>query len=728
MKFEKTDHFPYRSLTARRPLFFAAIAFLLGLLLGGVLEFGCAAFFALAGTFFIGFLCCYRRSFAGFLLLISIFFCGIGSMRRALSVDYTQMDLEHGAIVEGRIERKTQKEGYVLYRLGDVTIGQQKLSGRIFLSSQSDYQVDDHIIAQANLRIPERADYPMGFDDFLYCRSQNVLLRGTALSDQKMGEARDISSFFHGINRWIKEKIKGLFGESALAQSLLLGENEDLEPEVAAQFEQAGIGHILSISGVYLFFFAMLLERFLLFCHVPKKWRDGAGILLFLIFLLIFGENTAVWRMAIYYGALKICSICWKQGDELTFLSLAFFVTILPNPAKIYDLGVQYSYAAVFSLICLMPYFEKLFSRIKPDFLAKALASVFCLNIGLLPLLIRQENKIWAFSLLANLFVTLYASFLLPLLTTFILFYGVFGEAVSFLGVIGDALLGVLKAFAQRAEIWKRAALALPSPNAFILLLWFALLFLLSRKNFLSRRPKAICAIVFAVIIATSAFLPGLFRSEIQIDFLNAEGLSAVVRAENGKCAIIGTAAGRSSADYVIKNGYELEYAVCLSKEERHMQGAERLWEFGYAEKLLATPDAARVLEQRYGIRCEETKSTILYLSSRCRILITYHEKHQVVEEIRVEIDGRCACLIALSEEGPDGQEKVDVLYWESADRTEIPNDLEYENLILRIPEWGTALPVCNDGNRQIYNLYEAGRVTAHFGKHTRLEAMYGSS
>lgn len=727
MKFNLQDHFPYCSLTARRPLFFAAIAFLLGLLLGGAVEFSCAAFFAMAATLFLGFLCCHRRSFAGFLLLVGVFFCGVGAMRHSLSVDYTQLDLGNGAIVEGRVERKTQKEGYVLYRLGEVKIGEEELAGGIFLSSQSDYQVDDYIIAQANLRIPERADYPQGFDDFLYCRSQNVLLRGTALTDQKIGEAKDIASFFHGVNRWMRAQMKGLFAESALAQSLVLGENGDLEPEVAAQFEQADIGHILSVSGIYLFFFAMLLERFLLFCHVPKKWRDGAGILLFILLLFIFGENTAVWRMAIYYGALKICSICWKQGDELTFLALAFFVTILPNPAKVYDLGVQYSYAAVFSLICLMPCFEKLLSRIRPDFLSKALASVLCLNVGLLPLLIRQENKTWAFSLLANLFVTLYTSFLLPILTIFTLIYGAFGEAVSFLGAIGDELIGVLKAFAGRAEIWKRAALALPSPGALILLLWFLLLFLLSRRNFLSRKPKVICAGAFAVVMAVAAFLPLPSSPGIQIDFLNADGLSAVIRAENGACAVVGTAAGRSSADYVIKNGYAPQYTICLSKEERHTEGVERLWEFGHTGEVLAPPDAVRVLEQRYGIACTEMKSTILTLSPRCRIFITYHEVHQMIEQIRVEIDGRCVCLMDLSEDGPNGQEKADVLYWEGADRTALSEGIECEYLILRIPEWGKALPVSHDDKRQICNLYEAGKITVHFGKHTRLEAMYGS-
>ena len=98
------------------------------------MEFSCAAFFAVAAALFLGFLCCYRRSFAGFLLLASIFFCGIGSMRHALCIDYTQMDLEDVAVVDERVERQTQKEGYVLYRLGEGKDGEVELGGGSFHS------------------------------------------------------------------------------------------------------------------------------------------------------------------------------------------------------------------------------------------------------------------------------------------------------------------------------------------------------------------------------------------------------------------------------------------------------------------------------------------------------------------------------------------------------------------------------------------------------------------
>ena len=86
-----------------------------------------------------------------------------------------------------------------------------------------------------------------------------------------------------------------------------------------------------------------------------------------------------------------------------------------------------------------------------------------------------------------------------------------------------------------------------------MLLLWFALLFMLSRRNYLSWKPKAAMAGIFAVFVAVAVLLPAMPGGEIRVDFLNAEGTSAVLRAENGRSAVIGTGAGRNTADYVVK-------------------------------------------------------------------------------------------------------------------------------------------------------------------------------
>ncbi len=519
-----------------------------------------------------------------------------------------------------------------------------------------------------------------------------------------------------------------LFARSDLACSLLLGENGDLDPELSDQFEKAGIGHILSVSGVYLFLYAKVLEYLLRLCRVPKKWREGAGIALFALFLLVFGENTAVWRMAIFYGLTKLASIFWKKSDDLTLLSAAFLATVLLHPAKVYDLGVQYSYAAVFSLICLMPYFERLFSWLRPVFLAKAMSSVLCLNIGLLPLLIRQENAIWVFSLLANLFVTLYLAMLLPLLTGFTLLFGIFGSAVSFLGAWGDSLLALLEAFAGRAEIWQGAKLTLPSPSAGMLLFWFALIFLASRRNFLSWRPKTVVCALFASAVAVAIFLPGMPNREIRVEFLSADGLCAVVRAENGSCAVIGVAGGRNSAEYLVKNGLSPEHTFCLSKDGNSIEAMERLHDANRTGAVWACPDVARVLRERSGIECEEMGDAQIKLSPRCSLIFFYGQRSGAIEEVRILIDGRTAGLFCLTDEGPIGAERFGVLYWEGADRTPLAKEMACDAVILRIPQWGAALPAQRDGEKSIYNLYEAGMVTAYFGKQTRLEARYGSN
>ncbi len=246
-------------------------------------------------------------------------------MRQAFTVDYSSIDLNGGAVVEGRIAKKTRKDGYVLYRVEDAKVGGEKLRGGIFLSSQSEYAIDDLVIAQANLRIPERADYPFGFDDFKVLPLPRCDAERYGTLRPKRPQRRRVLGFsFAGRTNGWGGRWKRCLKKSALARSLLLGDSADLEPETLESFEQAGIGHILSVSGIYLFLFVKLLERLLLSCRVSKKWRDGAGIAVFLVFLLVFGQNTAVWRMAIYYGLTKVAAIFWKKSDELTLLAVCF--------------------------------------------------------------------------------------------------------------------------------------------------------------------------------------------------------------------------------------------------------------------------------------------------------------------------------------------------------------------------------------------------------------------
>lgn len=220
------------------------------------------------------------------------------------------------------------------------------------------------------------------------------------------------------------------------------------------------------------------------------------------------------------------------------------------------------------------------------------------------------------FSLLSNLFATLYLAVLLPVLTCFTLLYGLFGNAVAFLGNLGDALLAVLERFAGHAEAWESARLILPSPNSAILLFWFMLLFLLSHRVYLNWKPKAACSALMVAVYVLASVLPGIQQSaQVRIDFLNADGPSIVVCAENGNCALLGTAAGRNSAEYIVKNGLSVQYALCISKDEDSIKGIEQLNSYGCAGEVLADPQVARVLGERSGIVCTQIEDFSIALS-----------------------------------------------------------------------------------------------------------------
>ena len=105
MKVDACQENSVRRIMARRPIFFAAVSFLFGLLLGGRMEVSSIPFLAIAGVFLVGALLCRHSKFAALLALVCIFFAGMGAMRLALTVDYAGLDLQNGAIIEVRVEK-----------------------------------------------------------------------------------------------------------------------------------------------------------------------------------------------------------------------------------------------------------------------------------------------------------------------------------------------------------------------------------------------------------------------------------------------------------------------------------------------------------------------------------------------------------------------------------------------------------------------------------------------
>jgi competence protein ComEC len=86
--------------------------------------------------------------------------------------------------------------------------------------------------------------------------------------------------------------------QSGLAAALILGSRENLEGDLARSYRDAGLSHILALSGMHLAFFSGLLAFFLK-RPLGKKPALLAGLCFILVYVFIVGPQPSLLRAAL---------------------------------------------------------------------------------------------------------------------------------------------------------------------------------------------------------------------------------------------------------------------------------------------------------------------------------------------------------------------------------------------------------------------------------------------
>jgi len=157
----------------------------------------------------------------------------------------------------------------------------------------------------------------------------------------------------------------GVKGETFhVISAITFGARDNLDPETTQSFIKTGTIHVLAVSGgnvVVIFILLDFLFRFL------KKHR--VGILLHTLCLvagiwgyaLITGLSPSVLRASVMFTFIVVGNNISRRPNVYNSLAASAFILLCINPAILYDVGFQLSYAAVFAIVILQPFFYKIF-------------------------------------------------------------------------------------------------------------------------------------------------------------------------------------------------------------------------------------------------------------------------------------------------------------------------------------------------------------------------------
>ena len=166
--------------------------------------------------------------------------------------------------------------------------------------------------------------------------------------------------FISGIAKSMRDAIVAFIEKQALQRNtknfiitLLSGDRAYLDPEVRQTFANAGIAHVLALSGMHIAIIAGIFLSILFPLNFLGKYklRYFLTALLLWFYAFITGMSPSIIRACVMASAFIIAMILERKNTAFNSLCLAGFIILLFSPYAMYEIGFQLSFLCVASLI-----------------------------------------------------------------------------------------------------------------------------------------------------------------------------------------------------------------------------------------------------------------------------------------------------------------------------------------------------------------------------------------
>ena len=365
-----------------------------------------------------------------------------------------------------------------------------KISGklRVFVPSYPRFEYGDRLELIGQMKAPENFAVKFNYERYLARYKIFSLISYPQLELLGRDQGNLFFTYLFSFKNILLNKINNLFPEpeASFAAGLMLGARRSMPADVLAEFNEAGLTHILAISGYNI---ALVIAFVTGLLHsLGRKWRFPFVLIGVIIFVFLVGASAAVVRAAIM-GLLAFFALTEGRSSTATVnLLLSGTLMVMVNPLiLIADAGFQLSFLAVLGLIFVSPIFEKLLAKI-PNVFAwrEALVMTMAASVMTAPWIAVQFERFSVISPLANAL----AAFAIPLAMLFITGAVLIGFVSSSLALffvfIANIFLDYILAIAHYTAALPYASITTQGLGAIFLVFYFLVLaggiFLYSRK------------------------------------------------------------------------------------------------------------------------------------------------------------------------------------------------------------------------------------------------------
>lgn len=505
---------PPVALPVRRGLMAAAIAYLLGIFLASIA--------ALPAKHLIV-LCALSSAWAVFrltqrkrvLLHLLVFMLLLGNLRAGNALRRRDPPTASGVTIEGTVKRIVKP--YRVMLTGVTVDGEDAASRPVVVTLMredgvppDEAQVGQRVRGVGRLFAPEEPRNPGGMNWRIRAITDGYELSGYLLPGwTARGEARvSLNEAMRRLRLRIAARMETLYGEqAALFGAVMLGDKSGLDSETAAAMRLTGIAHILTVSGLHLSMIAGVVSRLLSRVSAGRKARFAVLSVFLAFFTALTGAAPGTIRACVMAMLREYAAMHGRRYEPLTALACAALLMTLFVPLWALSASFQFSFFVVLG-IQLISYGLAGLARGRAGRLTGMTALCVSAQVASVPMQLTLYGYLPVWSLPMNLLCS-------ALMPVFLLG----GWCATLLGMLWPtpgAWIARMLAHAatglERLCLWaaslEHAIVRLPAPGGAGVLLFAALLMLLSPRILLGRFRRQAAVLMAALMLLL--YLPRL--------------------------------------------------------------------------------------------------------------------------------------------------------------------------------------------------------------------------
>ncbi len=234
----------------------------------------------------------------------------------------------------------------------------------LYSSPEKKLHQGDIIITPVTLQYSEDREYFDSEAEFCYeAARQPVFYCFEFQTIPKVtGQSKSILTIASQINEWLCSSVDRTSLKSStkdFIKAVIFGNKRSLSSEDKAKFADAGLSHVLAVSGMHV----GIICSILLFLTAPINILRGGNRLRYIlcasiiwVYVIITGLSYSAVRAAIMVTFLMIALVSGRNRSPFSSVCLAVSLILICDPHSLFSIGLWLSFTAVTGIVLLVPH------------------------------------------------------------------------------------------------------------------------------------------------------------------------------------------------------------------------------------------------------------------------------------------------------------------------------------------------------------------------------------